>query len=128
MKPVLIPLLLAGASIVATQVFKAYSLAEGLAVTAFVCGLALWRLDRSTDRLIIIGAADVERFRKKYFPEFFTYARQGSEIDELASVIDPSWNEVVPTTYLINREGKVVARIQGKKSADEFRAALQKLL
>lgn len=57
MKPVLIPLLLAGASIVATQVFKAYSLAEGLAVTAFVCGLALWRLDRSTDRLIIIGAA-----------------------------------------------------------------------
>ena len=74
------------------------------------------------------GAADVERFRKKYFPEFFTYARQGSELDELASVIDPSWNEVVPTTYLINREGKVVARIQGKKSADEFRAALQKLL
>jgi hypothetical protein len=49
-------------------------------------------------------------------------------MDELASVIDPAWNEVVPTTYIIDRRGKAVARIQGKKSLDEFRAALEKAL
>jgi len=74
------------------------------------------------------GATGVERFRKKYFPDFFTYARHGPEIDELASVIDPTWNEVVPTTYLIDRDGKVARRIQGKKSIEEFRDAIGKIL
>lgn len=73
-------------------------------------------------------AAQVEQFRRKYFPTFMTYARIGPEMDELASVIDPAWNEVVPTTYIIDRRGKAVARIQGKKSLDEFRAALEKAL
>lgn len=50
------PYLLAAASIVATRALKQYSLAEGLAIAAFLGGLALWRLDRSTDRLMIIGA------------------------------------------------------------------------
>lgn len=74
------------------------------------------------------GSAQVELFRKKYFPSFRTFARQGSEIDELASVIDPAWNEVVPTTYIINRQGKVTNRIQGKKSAEEFRVLIKKSL
>lgn len=74
------------------------------------------------------GAAQVEQFRRKYFPAFLTYARTGPEMDELASVIDPAWNEVVPTTYIIDRRGKAVTRIQGKKSLEEFRAALEKAL
>lgn len=74
------------------------------------------------------GAAQVEQFRKKYFPSFLTYARIGPEMDELASVIDPAWNEVVPTTYILDRRGKPLVRIQGKKSLEEFRAALQKAL
>lgn len=74
------------------------------------------------------GASQVEQFRKKYFPAFVTYARVGPEMDELASVIDPAWNEVVPTTYILDRKGKPVVRIQGKKSLEEFRAAVQKAL
>jgi len=74
------------------------------------------------------GAVQVEQFRRKYFPAFLTYARTGPEMDELASVIDPTWNEVVPTTYIIDRRGKAVARIQGKKSLEEFRTALEKAL
>jgi thiol-disulfide isomerase/thioredoxin len=69
------------------------------------------------------GARQVEEFRLKYFPKFRTYARSDGELDELASVIDPAWNEVVPTTYIIDRTGKVRARIQGKKSLEEFKAA-----
>ena len=50
-------------------------------------------------------------FGKSIFPDFFTYARQGPEMDEFASVIDPPWNEVVPTTYIIDRNGEVVRRM-----------------
>jgi len=51
------PYLFAVSSVVATRVFSQYALSEVLAVVAFVCGLALWRADRSTDRLIAVGAA-----------------------------------------------------------------------
>ena len=74
------------------------------------------------------AAAEVERFRKRYFPTFLTYARSGSELDELTRVIDPSWNEVVPTTYLIGRDGRIKQRIQGKRSLEQFRVALQSVL
>jgi thiol-disulfide isomerase/thioredoxin len=74
------------------------------------------------------GAVVVERFRKTYFPAFVTFARSGPQMDELASVIDPAWNEVVPTTYIVDRQGKPVARLQGKKSLAEFREALRKAL
>lgn len=50
------PLLMAVSSIIATRLFQQYTLAEGLAIAAFLCGLALWRSDRATDRLIVVGA------------------------------------------------------------------------
>ncbi len=74
------------------------------------------------------NAAQVESFRQKYFPSFRTFARQGAQMDELASVVDPAWNEVVPTTYIIDRQGKVATSIQGKKSAETFRALIKKSL
>ena len=48
--------LLALASIVATHVFRMFSLAEALAVVAFLTGLAAWRLAQSTDRWVVAGA------------------------------------------------------------------------
>ncbi|MDX2144232.1 MAG: redoxin domain-containing protein [Rhodospirillaceae bacterium] len=66
----------------------------------------------------------IEALRKRHFPEFLTYARDKAELDHLISVIDPAWNEVVPTTYVLGRDGKVKTRIQGKKSLDEFKAAV----
>ena len=51
------PYLLAVSSVGATRIFSQHTLSEVLAVLAFLCGLALWRADRSTDRLILIGAA-----------------------------------------------------------------------
>jgi thiol-disulfide isomerase/thioredoxin len=71
------------------------------------------------------NSAEVERFRSRYFPSFRTYARAGAEMDELARVIDPTWNEVVPTTYFLDRDGRVVKRIQGKRTLEEFRLALE---
>lgn len=74
------------------------------------------------------GARQVEQFRLSHFPRFHTFARRDGELDELASVIDPAWNEVVPTTYVLDRTGKVRARIQGKKSFAELKAAVQAVL
>lgn len=74
------------------------------------------------------GAAEVERFRQRYFPQFLTYARQGPDLDELTRVIDPAWNEVVPTTYVIGRDGQIIQRIQGKRTLEQFRALLQQAL
>jgi thiol-disulfide isomerase/thioredoxin len=73
-------------------------------------------------------AARVDGFRQKYFPGFRTLLRGSSDLDAVVSVVDPAWNEVVPTTYLIGRDGKTLSRIQGKKTLAQFReAALEAL-
>jgi thiol-disulfide isomerase/thioredoxin len=83
------------------------------------------------DGLVLLGlsiddpadAAAVDAFRQKYFAGFRTLMRASGNADALVSVVDPAWNEVVPTTYLIGRNGRVVSRIQGKKTFGEFRDA-----
>lgn len=65
--------------------------------------------------------ARVDAFRAQHFPGFKSYLRASADMDSLVSVIDPAWNELLPTTYLIDADGAVVKRIQGKRSRDEFR-------
>ncbi|MDG2242283.1 MAG: TlpA disulfide reductase family protein [Rhodospirillaceae bacterium] len=67
---------------------------------------------------------NITRMRDKRFPDFLTYARDNRDTDYLISVVDPAWNEVVPTTYIIDRAGEIHTRIQGKKSLKEFKAAV----
>jgi thiol-disulfide isomerase/thioredoxin len=67
--------------------------------------------------------ARVESFRQKYFAGFRTLVRDTSDMDAAVSVVDPAWNEIVPTTYLIGAGGRTLSRIQGKKTLAEFRAA-----
>jgi hypothetical protein len=38
-------------------------------------------------------------------------------------VIDPVWNETLPTSYIFNRDGEVVKKVQGKKPIAFFRRA-----
>lgn len=70
----------------------------------------------------------VDDFRRKFFPEFRSYLRNEPDMDTLVSVVDPAWNELLPTTYLIGRDGRVARRIQGKKSLEDFRSELRRLL
>lgn len=72
--------------------------------------------------------AMVDGFRKRFFPEFDSYIRNEPDMDTLVSVVDPAWNELLPTTYLIGRDGKVLKRIQGKKSIEDFRSEIKTLL
>ena len=50
----------------------------------------------------------VEPFRRKHFPQFHTALRATADLDSIVSVVDPAWNEILPTTYLIGRDGKVI--------------------
>ena len=67
-------------------------------------------------------------FHRKHFPAFRSYLRNEPDMDTLVSVVDPAWNEILPTTYLIGRDGKVFKKIQGRRSVDEFIALLEPAL
>ena len=70
----------------------------------------------------------VEPFRRQYFPAFTTYLRNEPDMDSIASVVDAAWNEILPTTWVLGRDGRVVAKIQGRKTREEFRALFESAL
>lgn len=97
-----------------------------LAVEAGLAGEGLVLLGLSIDDAA--DAARVEQFRRQYFPAFRSLQRDASDADALVRVVDSAWNEVVPTTYLIGRDGRVLQRIQGKQSRAQFAAAARAAL
>lgn len=70
----------------------------------------------------------VTPFLATWFPGFQSYMRLTPDMDAMVSVIDPAWNELLPTSYILDRAGKVHIRMQGGKSAAEFEAAVLPLL
>ena len=72
-------------------------------------------------------AAQVEPFRRKHFPAFRTWLRSTPDMDTLVSVVDPAWNEILPTTYLIGRDGKLAKKIQGKRTLEQFRELIKEV-
>jgi len=67
-------------------------------------------------------------FLNRWFPDFSSYTRLDFDMDTVVSVVDPVWNEILPTSYVIDRDGKVVEMLQGGKHRDEFAAAILPLL
>lgn len=80
-------------------------------------------LDDPADR-----EAVVRPFIDKWFPTLHTLARLSPDMDSMVSVIDHAWNEVLPTSYILDRNGKIQARMQGGKAAAVFEAAILPLL
>lgn len=72
--------------------------------------------------------ANVKPFVAKRFPGFVSYLCRESDHDKFASVIDPAWNEIMPTNFLLDRTGKLRATLTGGKSLAEFEAAIVPLL
>jgi thiol-disulfide isomerase/thioredoxin len=70
----------------------------------------------------------VEPFVNRWFPGFASYLSVEYDMDTMVSVLDPGWNAVLPTSYLIGRNGVVAERIQGSYTKDEFSTALLPLL
>ena len=88
------------------------------------CGVRLLgiSMDEPADR-----ARVVQPLLAKHFPAFRTLARDSSSMDSFASIVDGAWNELMPTSYVLDREGRVVERIQGGKSYAEFEALVKPL-
>ena len=80
-------------------------------------------LDEPADR-----DAVVQPFLARWFPSLRTLIRASPDMDAMVSVIDPAWNEVLPTSYIIAPDGRVAARLQGGKPGREFEAAIVPLL
>jgi thiol-disulfide isomerase/thioredoxin len=70
----------------------------------------------------------IRPFLDKWFPAFLTYLSLERDMDSMVSVVDQAWNEVLPTSYVLTRDGTVAARIQGGSSAEEFATAIRPLL
>jgi thiol-disulfide isomerase/thioredoxin len=70
----------------------------------------------------------VEPFRARFFPQFDTWLRDEPDMDRIASVVDQTWNEILPTTYIIGRNGKLSTKIQGARSEAQFRDAIEAAL
>jgi thiol-disulfide isomerase/thioredoxin len=81
----------------------------------------------SLDELADVDAI-VEPFLADRFPEFTSFISAENDMDSIVSVVDPFWNEVLPTSYLLARDGTVAAKIQGGKSGEDFAAAIRPLL
>ncbi len=71
---------------------------------------------------------NVRPFVAKRFPSFVSYLCKEPDHDKFASVIDPAWNEIMPTNFLIDRTGKLRATLTGGKSYEEFEAIIAPLL
>lgn len=68
--------------------------------------------------------SQVTPFVQKWFPEFSSFISTEYEMDTMVSAVDQAWNEVLPTSYILARDGRVAERIQGKLSKAEFRARI----
>ena len=69
----------------------------------------------------------VEQFRRKHCPQFHTALRATADMDSIVSVVDPAWNEILPTTYLIGRDGQRAKKNQGKRTLDQYRALIKEV-
>jgi thiol-disulfide isomerase/thioredoxin len=70
----------------------------------------------------------VRPFLAKWFPGLRSLIRRAPDMDAMVSVVDPAWNEILPTSYLLDRTGRVRARFQGGKPAADLAAAIVPLL
>lgn len=70
----------------------------------------------------------VNPFIQKWFPDFSSYLSVERDMDSMVSVVDTAWNEILPTSYLLNKNGTVVHRIQGSYSLEEFSTMILPLI
>lgn len=81
-------------------------------------------------RLLAISLDDdyseswVNEFKAKQFPTLISFNNAELDMDTLVSVIDPVWNKTLPTNFIINRDGEVVKKVQGKTPIAFFREQL----
>ena len=68
----------------------------------------------------------VTEFKAKHFPTLVSLINSELHMNPLVIVIEPVWNETLPTSYILNREGEVVKKVQGKNLPLFFQEAVSR--
>jgi thiol-disulfide isomerase/thioredoxin len=69
-----------------------------------------------------------KKLRDSRFPDFPTYHSTEGDWYALAHVVGPDWNGLLPTSFVVDRKGRLAATFTGGQSYDEFAAAVEPLL
>jgi thiol-disulfide isomerase/thioredoxin len=67
-------------------------------------------------------------FLKKQNVDFVSYYNKFEKPDELINYIDKNWEGAIPSTYIYDKEGKLVTQILGSKSYEDFEKEITKSL
>jgi thiol-disulfide isomerase/thioredoxin len=70
----------------------------------------------------------VASFRDEYFPDFNTYHASEADWFALVERIEPNWASVLPTSFVLDKNGEHVATLMGGKDYATFLAAIEPLL
>ena len=71
---------------------------------------------------------EVQSFREEYFPDFFTYHVLDDDWYALLADFAPNWPSVLPTVFVIDRNGELVETLVGGKDYQAFSAIVEPLL
>lgn len=94
--------------------------------------------DRYRDRGLTIIAVSVDEpdeletkvrpYVRDRAPTFSTYLRKENDLDAFVSVVDEGFAGILPTTYIIDRTGKIKKKLVGRKTYEELESLIMPLL
>ena len=70
----------------------------------------------------------IREFRDEWFPTLKTWHNTTRDWFQLIATLEPNWSGVLPTSFLLDREGNLVATITGGKDYAAFEAEIVPLL
>jgi thiol-disulfide isomerase/thioredoxin len=66
----------------------------------------------------------IREFRDEWFPEFKTFYTANEDWYQLIGVLDTNWSSILPTSFVLDREGAVVETLTGGRDYAAFEAAV----
>lgn len=72
--------------------------------------------------------AEVRAFRDEWFPDFSTYHIDEADWYTLIDHVQSDWNSLLPTSFVLDREGQLSAVLTGGKDYASFVAVIDPLL
>ncbi|MFN0124474.1 MAG: TlpA family protein disulfide reductase [Blastocatellia bacterium] len=85
--------------------------------------------------VVAVSLDDLEDLRKtvnpfvaQNMPDLVNYLQNDADPEKFVGIMDPTWEGIVPTSFVFDRSGKMVTKLLGGKKYEEFEAAIKPLL
>ncbi len=66
----------------------------------------------------------IREYRDRWFPTLKTYHNTTADWFQLIATLEPNWSGVLPTSFLLGRDGELIATITGGKDYAAFEAEI----